>query len=163
MINILFEGIKGEFFEDLDKLSTFLESILNDFGKSGYVVSLVLSDNNYIKKLNRAFRGITKPTDVLSFPATEGEEGLLEEIEGEEKELGDIVISVEKAKEQAREYGVSESEELARLAIHGVLHLLGFDHEKSEEEEKKMFEIQDKYLESFLKILDGEIKCNTQA
>jgi probable rRNA maturation factor len=65
--------------------------------------------------------------------------------------LGEIIVSTETAKKQAEEYGIAEEEELARLAIHGLLHLLGFDHETSEEEEKIMFEKQDAYLNGFLK------------
>ncbi len=149
MINIFFEEIEPVQIDFLNKLSSFLENLLSDFGKNEYDLSLVLTNDKYITKLNREYRGIEKPTDVLSFSALEGETGV--SCNEAEKELGDIIISVETMKRQADELKVPEEVELTRLAIHGILHLLGFDHEKSEDEEKEMFELQEKYLERFIK------------
>ena len=113
-------------------------------------ISVTLTDNIGIHELNRDFRGIDRPTDVLSFPLFDGE--FPEEETGEDGEkhkipLGDIVISMEKALEQATEYDHSFERELAFLCVHSVLHLLGYDHERSEEEEKDMFRRQDAILD----------------
>lgn len=91
-------------------------------------VSLVLVDDAYIQEMNRTYRGLDKPTDVLSFPMLEetADEPDLEL--PEEFLLGDIVISMERAVLQGEEYGHSLARELAFLTVHGMLHLLGYDH-----------------------------------
>lgn len=97
-------------------------------------VSITLTDDAGIHRLNRQHRHIDRPTDVLSFPM-------------EEKHLlGDIVISLERARAQAGEYGHSFARETAFLCVHSVLHLLGYDHERSPEEEKDMFARQEAVL-----------------
>lgn len=90
-------------------------------------VSITLTDNPHIHEINREYRNVDRPTDVISFALNEGDEP---EIEGEipVNMLGDIIISVEKAIEQAKEYGHSTRRELAFLTVHGMLHLLGYDH-----------------------------------
>ena len=97
-------------------------------------VSVTFCDNEYIRKLNKEYRNIDKHTDVLSFPMFEKEE--LEGIEGQAITLGDIIISLERAKEQAEEIGNSFEKEVAFLTIHSTLHLLGYDHESEDEEEE---------------------------
>ena len=113
-------------------------------------VSVTLTDNEGIHELNRDFRGIDRPTDVLSFPLFDGDlsESDLTDENGEKRKvpLGDIVVSMEKALEQATEYDHSLERELAFLCVHSVLHLLGYDHERGEEEEKDMFRRQDEIL-----------------
>lgn len=90
-------------------------------------VSLVLANDEYIHALNREYRDKDCPTDVLSFALNEGEEPIV--IDGpEEVLLGDIIISLETATRQAEEYGHSLERELAYLTVHGILHLLGYDH-----------------------------------
>lgn len=111
-------------------------------------VNVVLTDNEEIHRVNREFRNIDRPTDVLSFPMLEYEEpgnfDFLEECEAcfhpetGELLLGDIMISVERALEQALEYGHSLERELAFLTVHSVLHLCGYDH--MEEEERRVME-----------------------
>ena len=104
-------------------------------------ISVLLVDNATIRELNRDFRALVAPTDVLSFPLEEEREDEAEPavIGGPSaRMLGDIVISVEKAVEQATEYGHSVERELAFLAIHGLLHLLGHDHEKGETAKQAM-------------------------
>lgn len=108
-------------------------------------VSVTLVDNARIHSLNLEHRGVDRPTDVLSFPMFE-EEGLDEDEALGELILGDIVLSLERAKEQAEEYGHSFERECAFLCVHSVLHLLGYDHEISEEEEKEMFARQEAIL-----------------
>ena len=110
-------------------------------------VSLLITDNARIREMNRQFRQIDRPTDVLSFPMIQfdqpGDFSFLEEEEPEEcfnpetgeLVLGDIVISAEKVLEQAEEYGHSVKREYAFLIVHSVLHLTGYDHMVPEEAE----------------------------
>ncbi len=97
-------------------------------------VSVTLTDDEQIRKLNREHRNVDKSTDVLSFPQYEADE--LDYFESnEEIVLGDIVISLEHARKQAKEYGHSYVREIAFLCVHSVLHLLGYDHiDKADEE-----------------------------
>ncbi|MBQ9941120.1 MAG: rRNA maturation RNase YbeY [Clostridia bacterium] len=112
-------------------------------------VSVTLTDNAEIHQINRDFRGVDRPTDVLSFPMIEEEEYVGDlDIDKNAVLLGDIIISVEKIEEQAKEYGHSFQRELAYLVIHSTLHLLGYDHVTSESDEKEMTEKQDKIIES---------------
>jgi len=106
-------------------------------------ISLTLCGNPYIRELNKQYRNIDKPTDVLSFPllavgeAPPQDEAFL---------LGDIIISAERAAEQAREFNHSLNREIIFLFVHGLLHLLGYDHETAEDEEEmcaKQKEIMD--------------------
>ena len=114
--------------------------------KNDAEVSLTFTDNEGIRALNSEFRGIDKPTDVLSFPLTdyEGSEFPFDE---PELSLGDIVISLEKAREQADEFGHSFEREVAFLTVHSMLHLLGYDHVNSEEEDLEMRRRQREILE----------------
>ena len=100
-------------------------------------VSVTFTDNEGIRELNREYRGKDSATDVLSFPLYDfaAGEGPLP---GERAELGDIVLSLERAREQAAELGHSYERETAFLCVHSVLHLLGYDHERSAEEEEDM-------------------------
>lgn len=109
-------------------------------------VAVTITNNKEIQQINVEHRGINQPTDVLSFPLYErDEEWMLEE--GEDVvAIGDIVISLDKAIEQANDYGHSLSREIGFLAVHGFLHLLGYDHE-TPEEEKEMFGRQNLILD----------------
>ena len=112
-------------------------------GVSTGVISIALVGPKEIQKLNLQYRRKNKPTDVLSFSRME--KGSIQ-LPTPETDLGDVLICWEIAKTQAREYGASLKEELARLTVHGVLHLFGYDHEISPKEEKRMFTLQDKIL-----------------
>lgn len=94
-----------------------------------YEISLSFVDNDEIHKLNKIYRGIDRETDVLSFPLM-GEDEF--DIEFEEKALGDIVISMEKALEQSKEYNHSYEREVAFLVCHSMFHLMGYDHDTEE-------------------------------
>ncbi len=110
-------------------------------------VSLTFTDNEGIRVLNRDHRSIDAPTDVLSFPLIDfegGEEPLTDE---PMVMLGDIVISLERAAEQAEEFGHSFRREVAFLCVHSMLHLLGYDHVNSEEEDAEMRRRQREILE----------------
>ena len=116
-------------------------------------VSVTFTDNEKIRELNAQYRSIDRATDVLSFP-------LFDEDFEDEEELarGDVVLSLEKAQEQAKEYGHSFEREVAFLVVHSVLHLLGYDHETSEEDEKEMFFRQ----EEIMKLLKLERKTDKE-
>lgn len=116
-------------------------------------VSVTFTDNEKIRELNAQYRSIDRATDVLSFPLFD------EDFEDEEElALGDVVLSLEKAQEQAKEYGHSFEREVAFLVVHSVLHLLGYDHETSEEDEKEMFFRQ----EEIMKLLKLERKTDKE-
>ena len=104
-------------------------------------LSVRVDTPEHIQRLNRDFRHVDRVTDVLTFPAWEGEDPL-----GGDGYLGDIMICYDRAKEQAEEYGHSLARELAFLTVHGVLHLLGYDH-MTEPEEKVMREKQTAILD----------------
>ncbi len=122
------------------------ETLLEEGFASPAEVSVSFVDNEEIHKLNLEYRGKDKPTDVLSFPMWEGEEDAIGDTDGEAVLLGDIILSVEKAYAQAEEYGHSIDRELAFLSVHSTLHLLGYDHETSEEDEKYMNQKQEEVL-----------------
>ena len=110
-------------------------------------VSVTLCDNKYIRELNKQYRNKDKHTDVLSFPIYDnGEFDLGECISG--AVIGDIVISLERAKEQAVEIGHSFLREVAFLTVHSTLHLLGYDHERSEEDDRKQCEVQNEIIKT---------------
>ncbi len=106
------------------------------------VLNVIIIDNDMIHKLNKEYRGIDRPTDVISF-ALEDDDTF---IKLDERILGDIYISIDKVYEQAKEYDHSFKREISFLTVHGVLHLLGYDH-MVKEEEITMFNKQDEILE----------------
>ena len=108
-------------------------------------VSVTFADNEYIHGLNNEYRGMDKPTDVLSFPMYD--DGFPYDECQHGCTLGDIVISLEKAEEQANELGHDLIREVAFLAIHSTLHLLGYDHERSPEEDEEQCRRQREILE----------------
>ena len=115
------------------------------YGAEDAEVSVTLTDDAHIHVINREYRGVDRPTDVISFALTESEEP--EIIGGEEHELlGDLIISLERMRAQAAEYGHTELRELSFLTVHGMLHLLGYDH-MEEEERLEMEEEQRRVME----------------
>ncbi len=107
-------------------------------------VSVTFTDNEKIKELNNQYRGKDAPTDVLSFPMLDSFDDMMYM---DTIPLGDIVISLEKAKEQAHNFFHGSYHELAFLSIHSTLHLLGYDHETSKEDEEDMFRRQKEIME----------------
>ena len=113
------------------------------YGVENGEVSVTLTNNDYIHQLNRKYRQIDRPTDVLSFALNESEEPDIEN--GPDiNVLGDIILSVERAEEQAVDYGHSLRREIAFLTVHGMLHLLGYDH--MEEEERLEMEQEQRFV-----------------
>ena len=116
--------------------------------KSECELSVTFTDNQGIQAVNREYRGIDRPTDVLSFPLTDFEGGQEPPADEPAVSLGDVIISLERAKEQAEEFGHSFEREVAFLTVHSTLHLLGYDHELSEEDDADMRQRQRAILES---------------
>lgn len=123
-------------------------TIENENFKKDAEVSVSFVNNETIHKLNLEYRGKDKPTDVLSFPMTDGDEEEDDiDLSTGAVMLGDIIISAEKAMEQANEYGHGIEREICFLAVHSTLHLLGYDHETSEDDEKYMNQTQETILQ----------------
>ncbi|MCI6108145.1 MAG: rRNA maturation RNase YbeY [bacterium] len=131
--------------EEIDELET-VKSVLNYAIKKekleNVIFNVIIVDNNYIHVLNRDYRHIDRETDVITF-ALEDEKDMV--VPDGERVLGDIYISIDKAKSQAKEYGHSLLRELTFLAVHGFYHLLGYDH-MTKEEEEIMFSKQEEVL-----------------
>lgn len=111
--------------------------------KGSWYFSLAFVDSKTVKRLNRDYRGKDKITDVLSF--AEEKDGFIEY--GKSNYLGEIVICVDRAKRQAKEYNYTLKQEIARLLVHGLAHLVGFDHENvTAKEAEKMFTFEKKVM-----------------
>ena len=119
---------------DCNDIENIIIKIMDHLDCRNQEVSILLTGNKYIRRLNQEFRSIDQPTDVLSFPQNADEDPCI----SEEVILGDIAVSLDIAKAQAKEHGLDFKEEIILLLIHGILHLLGYDHEISEQEEKQM-------------------------
>ena len=130
--------------KELDEVQKFIDFALNYLKLDNVVFNVIIVDNEEIHKINREYRGIDRPTDVISF-ALEDDDTF---IKTDQRILGDIYISIDKAIEQANEYGHKLLRELCFLTIHGILHLLGYDHmEKADEE--VMFGLQERILSEY--------------
>ncbi len=128
--------------EELVELKRVLEYAVKKENLEKVEFNVIIVDNSYIHELNKTYRGMDRETDVITF-ALEDEE---EVVNGSDSRiLGDIYISIDKAKIQAEEYHHSLKRELSFLAVHGFYHLLGYDHIKKEEE-KIMFSRQEEVL-----------------
>lgn len=134
-----FMSLASEVFADLLKAK-----IIPSRAGQSFQVSLLICGDNRIQKLNREFRHKDKPTDVLSFPSFEN----LRKISPGEDEvfLGDLAISIPTARRQAKEFRISVWDEFIHLYFHGLLHLIGYDHEVSDAEEKLMQKWEDRAL-----------------
>lgn len=136
-ISLPYNGIDSDF------ISSVSADTLKHTGTENVSVTVILTDNKVIHEINLEYRGKDKATDVISFAYRDepfpSPDGLTEE-------LGDVYISLEKAAEQAVVFEVTLKDEVKRLLVHGILHLLGYDHERSPEDEKKMQEIEEKII-----------------
>jgi len=104
-------------------------------------INVLITDDEGIHQINLDMRDVDRPTDVLSFPMYDMRNGDMP-LPDEDAELGDIVLSLERAEEQANEFGHSYERECAFLTVHSMLHLLGYDHVDSEEDDREMREHQ---------------------
>lgn len=151
-------SLEIDFLDEVNELTdqeiNEIEKLLNYAARQenvqdGSELSVTFVSNERIQEINREYRDKDRPTDVISFALEEMGEGELE-IVGEDipRILGDIIISIPKAKEQAEEYNHSFMRELGFLSVHGLLHLLGYDH-MNEQDEKQMFDRQKEILDGF--------------
>ena len=127
--------------KELKKVHEVLVHGLNKLEIDEAIFNVIIVDNEYIHRLNKDYRNIDRETDVITF-ALEDDKTFNPDI----RILGDVYISIDKAKSQSIEYGHSLLRELCFLAVHGMLHLLGYDHMKKEEEEI-MFKLQEEILD----------------
>ncbi|MGD6841293.1 rRNA maturation RNase YbeY [Bacillus infantis] len=139
--------VKSSHIEQVEKLLNF--AALKEDVDAGSELSVTFVTNDRIQEINREYRDKDKPTDVISFAMEELGEGETEIAgEGIPRVLGDIIISIQRTEEQAGEYGHTFERELGFLAVHGFLHLLGYDHE-TDEEEREMFGRQKDILDEY--------------
>lgn len=131
--------------KELETVEKVLYSAIEKEKLEDVFFNLIIVDNKYIHELNRTYRKIDRETDVITF-ALEDEDSLV--LPSKERILGDIYISIDKAKAQAEEYGHSLLRELSFLAVHGFYHLLGYDH-MTDEEAKVMFAKQEEVLSAY--------------
>ena len=155
MFEIIYQDIE-ENKEYEDTIKKVLEQCFKEekLENSKLYITITLTNSENIRKINKEYRNIDKATDVLSFPMYEKEE-LEEKIAKQHYEhedvLGDIVISIEKVEEQAKEYGHSFERELSYMLVHGFYHLMGYDH--IEEEDKKKMRPKEEKILNTLKIV----------
>ncbi len=128
--------------EDYSYLYKVIDRTLEKEQAVGSIFSITFVSNEKIWELNKTYRNVDRPTDVISFAF----EDARDEFNLEMRILGDIFISIPKMQEQAIAYGHSEKRELSFLTVHGLLHLLGFDH-MTKEDEEKMFNLQEEILD----------------
>ena len=128
----------------LDELKEFLYKVCKDEKLDNVIFNVLIVDNKKIHEINKEYRGIDRPTDVISFALEDDKTFNRSDI----RVLGDIYISIDKVISQSEEYNHSYKRELFFLALHGLLHLLGYDH-MTEEEEKVMFGKQEEVLSRY--------------
>lgn len=128
-VSFPYHGVGG------DDITLIAEKAARYMELDNAVITFIVTDNAYIRMVNRDYRKKDAPTDVISFAYREDPFPGVGDVQ---EELGDIYLSIERAREQAIEYGVTLADELTRLIVHGILHLLGYDHETSAEDEAVM-------------------------
>lgn len=137
-----YEVIDNGLYQDYDYIYDVLDAALKHEKVDNAIFSVVFISDEEIHEMNREYRGVDRVTDVISFAFEDNNDLVYNDI----RMLGDIFICIPQMKRQAEEYGHSEKRELAFLAIHGILHLLGYDH-MNEEDEKVMFALQELILD----------------
>ncbi len=140
-INVLENGKKHKL--DVKKYRDIIKRVFKTVDDD-HEMNVIFVDQDTIQQINRDYRGIDRVTDVISFAMHDND--YCEEVEESAEELGDIFICIDRACEQARDYGHSIEREVGFLAVHGYLHLCGYDH-MTEDDEKVMFKKQDEILE----------------
>ena len=141
-MNNNYEITDNGLYENYDYLYDVLDAALKHENVSNAIFSVVFMNDEEIHEMNRDYRGVDRVTDVISFAFEDNNDLVYNDI----RMLGDIFICIPQMKRQAEEYGHSEKRELAFLAVHGILHLLGYDH-MNEKDEKVMFELQELILD----------------
>lgn len=134
--------VDNNLYNDYDYLYEVLDATLEHEKVTNAIFSVVFVEDEEIHKMNKEYRGVDRITDVISFALEDNKDIEYDGI----RVLGDIFICIPQMKRQATEYGHSEKRELAFLTVHGILHLLGYDH-MNEEDEKRMFALQELILD----------------
>lgn len=132
----------NELYSDYDYLYDVLDSTLKHEKVNNAIFSIIFVEDEEIHKINREYRNVDRITDVISFAFEDNENIMYNDI----RMLGDIYICIPQMKRQAESYGHSEKRELSFLTVHGLLHLLGYDH-MEENDEKEMFALQELILD----------------
>ena len=130
--------------KEIESLRDFIDFAITYLKLEHVVFNVIIINNEEIHRMNKEYRGVDRPTDVISFALEDDDTFISTDV----RVLGDIYISIDKAKEQAESYGHSLKRELSFLTIHGILHLLGYDH-ITNEEEKEMFNLQEMILNEY--------------
>lgn len=130
--------------KELDILKDFINYASEKLSLKNVMFNVIIIDNDSIHKINKEYRGIDRPTDVITFALEDDKKIDTPEV----RILGDIYISYDKVISQAQEYGHSTKRELCFLGVHGLLHLLGYDHMNKKDEEE-MFSLQKELLDSY--------------
>lgn len=130
--------------EELEILKDFINYAASNLGLKNVMFNVIIINDNTIHKINKEYRNIDRPTDVITFALEDNKMIETPEV----RVLGDIYISYDKVKSQAKEYNHSTKREICFLAVHGLLHLLGYDH-MAKEDEEKMFGLQKELLEGY--------------
>ena len=130
-------------YQNYEYLDEVITKVFEHENVHNAICSIIFIDNEEIHQINKERRGVDRATDVISFALEDSPDDF-----DEFRILGDIFISIPKMQEQAKEYGHSEKRELSFLVVHGLLHLLGYDHIKSKKDEEIMFSLQDEILAS---------------
>ncbi|MCX7817279.1 MAG: rRNA maturation RNase YbeY [Syntrophales bacterium] len=149
--NIFIANYQRKFKLNRRKILKIIDQILNLLQIRNSEISVLFLDDEKIRELNRSFLGRDRPTNVMAFPQKEGESP-----ETQYNLLGDVVISVETASREAHEAEIPLEDELTYLLIHGILHLLGYDHESGDEKNAKL--MKDKEFELFYMIKGYELE-----
>ena len=134
--------ISNDLYKDFSFLPSVIDSTLKHENAEGSIFSIIFVGDEEIHEINRDYRGVDRVTDVISFAFEDDGEKLYNGI----RVLGDIYICIPQMQRQAKEYGHSEKRELSFLTVHGLLHLLGYDH-MTKEDEKVMFGLQEMILD----------------
>lgn len=129
---------------NLDVMEDFVLYSVDKLNLKNVMFNVIIINDKSIHELNKMYRNIDRPTDVITFALEDDRKSVSHGI----RVLGDIYISYDKVISQAKEYAHSEKRELCFLAIHGLLHLLGYDH-MNEEDENKMFSLQKELLDNY--------------
>lgn len=134
----------GKEIDELDVLREFINYCVLKLDLKNVMFNVIMVDNESIHKINKEYRGIDRPTDVITFALEDNKQINIPDC----RVLGDIYISYDKVIKQAEEYCHSKKREICFLGVHGLLHLLGYDHMNKEDEEK-MFGLQKELLEDY--------------
>ena len=140
-MHTVYDIIDNYGYNDYEYLNEVIDYAIKKLDIKNSIFDIIFIDDEEMHKLNKEYRGIDRTTDVLSFALNDNKH-----IDAFVNSLGDIFISIPKMKSQAEEYGHSEKRELSFLALHGLLHLLGYDHTLGKKEEEKMFGLQKEIL-----------------